>query len=35
VIDRSDESWTGEDFDDLAEYLRVVTAEGSGPALSS
>jgi ribosomal protein S27AE len=28
VIDRSGEWWTGEGFDDLAEYLRVVTAEG-------
>ena len=28
MIDRSGQSWTGEGFDDLAEYLRVVTADG-------
>jgi hypothetical protein len=28
VIDRSGQWWTGEDFNDLAEYLRVVTADG-------
>jgi hypothetical protein len=28
VIDRSGQWWTGEDFGDLAEHLRVVTAEG-------
>jgi hypothetical protein len=28
VIDRTSEWWTGENFSDLAEYLRVVTAEG-------
>jgi hypothetical protein len=28
VIDRSGQWWRGEDFGDLAEYLRVVTAEG-------
>ena len=27
MIDRTGEWWTGEDFADLAEYLRVVTAE--------
>jgi hypothetical protein len=29
VIDRTGEWWTGEDFGDLAEYLRIVTAEGN------
>lgn len=28
MIDRSGQWWTGEDFGDLAEHLRVVTAEG-------
>jgi ribosomal protein S27AE len=28
VIDRAGPWWTGEDFGDLAEYLRVVTAGG-------
>jgi hypothetical protein len=28
VIDQTGEWWTGEDFGDLAEYLRIVTAEG-------
>lgn len=28
MIDRTGQWWTGEDFADLAEYLRVITAEG-------
>lgn len=28
MIDRTGQWWTGEDFDDLSEFLRVVTAEG-------
>jgi hypothetical protein len=34
MIDRSGQWWSGEDFDDLAEYLRVVTAEGCIPTAS-
>ena len=34
VIDRTGQWWTGEDFADLAEYLRVMTAEATRPTAS-